>query len=250
MAGDCTPSTCPVEGGFLEYAPSLEGNAVVLAAYAALVPATLGLGYRHKTPTFSLLLTAGLLLQVVGFSARVIMHQNVAGIAYFAVSMAGTLLGSAFILSALLSVLPHIVRLYGSGITRASPKRVAALSAFLMSIAAALELTGSVLLSLGRHPLVCPSAHRTGTLTTVTCRGLTWLPGRLDHHWWPLRPDSCHHLLPSHAHLDPVLPGRPRRAVRPQVLGCLPIGQVQAFLGWYDRHPRQVQATTKSLDMH
>lgn len=159
MAGDCTSaSDCPVSGGFLSYSPSKEGNAVVLAAFATLIPATLFLGYRHKTPAFALLLTTGLLLQVLGFSARIILHGNVADRAHFALFLAGTTLGSTFIAAAIFSILPHAISVYGTRAYRTRPKHVAIASGSLILVIAALEAAGSILVpfqgatSVSTHP--------------------------------------------------------------------------------------------------
>lgn len=119
---------------------------VVLAAFAALIPVTLVLGYRHKTPAFAFLLTTGLLLQVVGFSARVILRDNVADKTHFALFLAGTTLGSSFVAAAIFTVLPHAISVYGTKACGTKPKHVAIASAALVLVIVILEVAGAILI--------------------------------------------------------------------------------------------------------
>ncbi|KAH6690489.1 hypothetical protein F5X68DRAFT_203090 [Plectosphaerella plurivora] len=146
MAGSCFPNDCPVPGGFLRYQPSKEGNAVILAAFAALIPVTLGLGYRFRAPTFALLLTAGLLMEVVGFSARVLMHNSLADTTYFTLFLVGTALGPTLVAAAVFSILPHALTIYGKHVCPVRPRQVAFASASLVVIVGLLEVVGSVLI--------------------------------------------------------------------------------------------------------
>jgi hypothetical protein len=147
MADDCSSSDCPVPGGFLRYQPSTEGNAVILAAFALLIPVTLGIGYRFRTPTFALLLTAGLLLEVLGFSARVLLHDSLADRTYFALFLAGTVLGPTLVAAAVFSILPHALSIYGRHACPVGPRLVAVSSASLVAVIVLLEVTGSILIS-------------------------------------------------------------------------------------------------------
>lgn len=159
MAGDCSSSDCPVAGGFLTYTPSREGNVVVLAAFAALIPVTLVLGYRHKTPAFAFLLTTGLLLQVVGFSARVILRDNVADKTHFALFLAGTTLGSSFVAAAIFTVLPHAISVYGTKACGTKPKHVAIASAALVLVIVILEVAGAILIPFQTGAAVSTQYH-------------------------------------------------------------------------------------------
>lgn len=56
----------------MEY--SLEGNAFFIAAFAVLLPPQIYFGIRHKTWGFLFGMFSGLLLEVIGYIARVQMH--------------------------------------------------------------------------------------------------------------------------------------------------------------------------------
>ncbi|KAJ6443381.1 RTA-like protein [Purpureocillium lavendulum] len=66
MAGHCGIS-CPVDGGYYSYSPSVAGNAILLAVFSLLVPVTLYMGYLFRTPLFSAAVATGILFDVVGF---------------------------------------------------------------------------------------------------------------------------------------------------------------------------------------
>lgn len=53
---------------------NLGGNAFYLASYAALLPPQVYLGFRYRTWGFLFGMFSGLLLEVIGYTARVQMH--------------------------------------------------------------------------------------------------------------------------------------------------------------------------------
>lgn len=116
-AADCTAATCPVEEGFFSAPPSLEGAAFMLAAFAALIPINLWVGARCKTTTYTLLLVAGLVLEVLGYVGMLLLRSDAASKSYFVLLLLGTLIGSTFITAAVYTVLPHILGLYGSDVS-------------------------------------------------------------------------------------------------------------------------------------
>jgi len=146
MAGDCG-TACPVESGFYAYDPSIGGNAVLLAAYALLIPAVLYPGFRFSTLTFSIILVIGLILDVVGFVGRILLHGAPDRQDFFIVSLLGTVLGPTFITGAMVLTLPHTLSLCGE---RVSPLRrlLASISLFISTAGAAvLQLVGIVYVS-------------------------------------------------------------------------------------------------------
>ncbi|KAM0335870.1 hypothetical protein ACHAQA_000920 [Verticillium albo-atrum] len=144
MAGDCTPDSCPVGRGFLDYRPTQPGNAVLLAAFALLVPVTLVLGYRYKTPVFASTLTTGLLLQVLGYAGRLLLYGNVANKTYFALFLLGTVLGSTFIAASIFIILPHAISVYGARASSIRPKHIGIVLSSVVFVAAIVEIIGTV----------------------------------------------------------------------------------------------------------
>lgn len=89
----------------------------MLAAFATLVPVNLWVGARTRTTTYSLSLSTGLLLEVLGYSGRLLLRNNLASKSYFVLSLFGTAAGPTLITAAVYTILPHILALYGSDLS-------------------------------------------------------------------------------------------------------------------------------------
>ncbi|EEY18175.1 conserved hypothetical protein [Verticillium alfalfae VaMs.102] len=119
-------------------------NSVFLAGFALLVPVTLALGYRFKTPIFASILTTGLLLEVLGFAGRLLLFDNVANKTYFALFLLGTVLGSTFIAASIFIILPHALSVYGARASSVQPKHIALVLSAVALVAAIVEIIGTV----------------------------------------------------------------------------------------------------------
>lgn len=97
--------------------PSLEGAAIILAAFALLVPINLWTGARNRTTAYSLTLITGLLLEIMGYVGRLLLRSNLASKPYFVLFLLGTIMGPTFITSAVYMMLPHVMALYGSDLS-------------------------------------------------------------------------------------------------------------------------------------
>lgn len=76
VQNDCTLETCLIELAKVLYDPSLGGSAVYLTIFAVLVPIQAYFGIRHCTWSFFGVVTAGLILEIVGYVARIQLHFN------------------------------------------------------------------------------------------------------------------------------------------------------------------------------
>lgn len=72
----CTVSTCPASFRQIQYTPSLAGNAFYLAIFCLILVAQLFLGIRYKTWGFLAGMVGGLALEILGYLARVKLHDN------------------------------------------------------------------------------------------------------------------------------------------------------------------------------
>lgn len=116
-AGDCTLVTCPVEEGWFSSPPPIEGTAFMLAAFAALVPINLWVGARNRTAVYSLSMSIGLLLEVMGNTGKILIRNDLASKSYFVLSLLGTAAGPTLITAAIYTILPHILAIYGSDLS-------------------------------------------------------------------------------------------------------------------------------------
>lgn len=101
MTADCD-SACP----YYDYDPSIAGNAILLAAYSILIPAVFYPGLRISTLAFSIILVAGLALDVIGFVGRLLLSRSPDGQDYFTISLIGTILGPTLITCAVILTFP------------------------------------------------------------------------------------------------------------------------------------------------
>jgi hypothetical protein len=60
----------------VEYLPTLPGNAVYAAAFGLLLLAQIGLGIKYQTWGFMVGMICGLVLEVVGYAGRIMLHGN------------------------------------------------------------------------------------------------------------------------------------------------------------------------------
>lgn len=73
---NCTVGTCPLSCAQVRYLPTLAGNAVYAAAFGLLLILQLVLGVKYKTWGFMVGMVCGLMLEVVGYSGRIVLHDN------------------------------------------------------------------------------------------------------------------------------------------------------------------------------
>lgn len=73
----CTPQICPLTYANLNYVPSFAGNLAYLVIFAVLILAQVILGLRFRTWGFLVGFFCGLLLEILGYAARIMLHDDV-----------------------------------------------------------------------------------------------------------------------------------------------------------------------------
>ena len=81
----CTLDTCPIQDAFVEYIPSLAGNATYLSIFAILWCAQMYQGIRHRTWGFLTGMAVGGLLEIAGYLGRILLHSDPFNFNYFLV---------------------------------------------------------------------------------------------------------------------------------------------------------------------
>ena len=72
----CSLQTCSLKYGEVQYDPSFAANVAYTAMFAILLLAHLVLGISYRTWGFLVGMACGLALEVVGYAARIGMHNN------------------------------------------------------------------------------------------------------------------------------------------------------------------------------
>ncbi|KAI9876974.1 MAG: hypothetical protein M1830_005130 [Pleopsidium flavum] len=118
----CTLQTCSLLQAHFRYLPSLFGNALFLAIFAVLVVPQVALGIKYKTWGFMVAMLGGLILEVIGYTARVQMHSNPFSQDPFLMYIVTLTIGPAFFAAAIYLCLGRIVMVFGEQISRFRPR--------------------------------------------------------------------------------------------------------------------------------
>ncbi|EFQ30569.1 RTA1 like protein [Colletotrichum graminicola] len=119
----CTLDTCSVkEWGFVHYRPTIAGNALFLAIMAVIAVYQIYLGIRLKTKSFMIAICLGLLTEIAGYVARVLLNGNPFSRDYFLWYLITLTIGPVFIAAAIYLTLGRIVVVHGAFISRIKPR--------------------------------------------------------------------------------------------------------------------------------
>ncbi|KAI9167546.1 Efflux pump himE [Paramyrothecium foliicola] len=135
---------CPVDGGFYSYIPNVAGNAVCAGAFGILMPLLVFQGLRSRTLNFTTSLVVGIVLEILGFVARILLRQNRQDKLFFTLSLLGTLIGPAFMSAAIFVIMPHILRVYGDRLSPVKPMIAGVILSSLVIGAVILQVVGIV----------------------------------------------------------------------------------------------------------
>ena len=80
---DCALEICPIEDAYIHYQPTIAGNSVYLALFGVLLIAQAILAPVYRTWGFSGSMVAGLVLEVLGYVARILFHDDPFNFDYF-----------------------------------------------------------------------------------------------------------------------------------------------------------------------
>ena len=72
----CTFQTCPLSLANFDYVPTLGGNVLYATIFGMALIAQLFFTIRYKTWGYGVAMFGGLLLEIIGYAARIQMHFN------------------------------------------------------------------------------------------------------------------------------------------------------------------------------
>ncbi|MCJ1389688.1 hypothetical protein MMC18_002545 [Xylographa bjoerkii] len=119
---DCTLSICPIAYAQVHYDPSLAGNALYLAIFVVLLMIHIFFGIRYRTWGFFGSLFGGLLLEIIGYVARVQMHFNPFLSNPFLIYIICLTIAPVFLTAAIYLCLARIIVVYGKQYARFAPR--------------------------------------------------------------------------------------------------------------------------------
>ncbi|GMG37862.1 unnamed protein product [Aspergillus oryzae var. brunneus] len=123
---DCTLATCPIDLAYINYQPNIPANVLFLVIFGLLLAAQITLGTWFRAWTYMGAMTAGLILEILGYIGRLMMHSNPFDF-------------NAFLL---------IVIVYGEDISRIRPRTYTILFVTCDIIALVLQAAGGAITSI------------------------------------------------------------------------------------------------------
>jgi len=70
----CTPKLCSLDYAVLRYVPTYSGNLALTSIFGAFLVAQIIFWVFYRTHSFTIAMSCGLILEIVGYCARVQMH--------------------------------------------------------------------------------------------------------------------------------------------------------------------------------
>ncbi|EHL01200.1 putative Sphingoid long-chain base transporter RSB1 [Glarea lozoyensis 74030] len=104
------------------YLPTIPGNAIFAGLFGLFIIVQLFLGIKHKTWGFMTALCMGLVLECVGYIARVLMHDDPFNGDWFLMSLVVLTIAPAFITAGVYLCLARIISVYGEHLSRFKPR--------------------------------------------------------------------------------------------------------------------------------
>ncbi|KAH6873404.1 RTA1 like protein-domain-containing protein [Thelonectria olida] len=118
----CTLETCDLTLASFLYIPTLPGNASYAAIFGVLTIGQLYLGIRHKTWGYMAAMVLGLVLEIIGYVARVMLHNSPFNDDNFLMYLITLTIAPAFLSAAIYLCLSRIVVVYGAHLSRFKPR--------------------------------------------------------------------------------------------------------------------------------
>ncbi|KAL2813838.1 RTA1 like protein-domain-containing protein [Aspergillus granulosus] len=166
---ECTLETCSIEDAYIRYQPSVPGNAIYIALFGTLLVVQVIQTPLYRMWGFSLSMIAGLFLEVLGYSARILFHDDPFSFDWFLMNLISLSLGPVFFCAALYFLLGRIVVVYhGEDISRLRPKMYAVFFVSCDAIALVMQSAGGAITSMAED------ADMTAVGTNVMIAGLAF----------------------------------------------------------------------------
>ncbi|ERF75848.1 hypothetical protein EPUS_01214 [Endocarpon pusillum Z07020] len=118
----CTIDTCPLELASIEYIPTLPGNALYVSLFALCLLVQLYFGIRYRTWGFLAGMIGGLVLEILGYVARIQIHFNPFREDPFLMYIVCLTIGPAFLAASIYLTLSRIITVYSPTLSRFQPR--------------------------------------------------------------------------------------------------------------------------------
>ncbi|KAK4939458.1 phospholipid-translocating ATPase rsb1 [Elasticomyces elasticus] len=117
----CTFQTCPLSLAHVGYDPNLAGNVLYIAIFALALAAQVLFAIKYRIWGYGIAMFGGLLLEIVGYVARVQMHYHPFAKTPFLMYLVCLTMGPAFLSAAIYLCISRIVVVYSESVSRFRP---------------------------------------------------------------------------------------------------------------------------------
>lgn len=145
---NCTLDTCPIDLAYINYQPNLAANILFLAIFGLFLVGQLAIGSWYRTWTYMIPMSAGLILEVLGYLGRIMMHSNPFEFNAFLLYLIPLTIAPAFFTAAIYICLGRIVIVYGEDISRIRPRTYTIIFVTCDLIALILQAAGGAITSI------------------------------------------------------------------------------------------------------
>ncbi|KAA8565409.1 hypothetical protein MFRU_071g00040 [Monilinia fructicola] len=146
----CTLDTCDLSLASFEYLPTVAGNTIYAVIFGILLFAQLGLGIKFKTWGYMVAVIFGLILEIVGYIGRILLHYSPFDDNNFLMYLICLTIAPAFLTAAVYLCLSRIVIIYGQEISRFKPGTYTIIFCTCDVISLLLQAIGGAIASLGK----------------------------------------------------------------------------------------------------
>ncbi|KAJ3180698.1 hypothetical protein HDU87_001811 [Geranomyces variabilis] len=146
-SSECTLDTCDLSQANLDYVPTLAGNSIYFAIFAALLVFQIGAGIKYRTWGFMVAMMGGLILECLGYIGRLMLHSNPFNFNSFILYIVCLTIGPAFLSACIYLSLGKIISVQGPHLSRLSPRMYTYLFVGFDFISLVLQSLGGALAS-------------------------------------------------------------------------------------------------------
>ncbi|KAI4211624.1 MAG: hypothetical protein LQ351_005665 [Letrouitia transgressa] len=118
---NCKVGTCPLDLASIDYVPSLPGNIIFLAIFAIVLIIQVPFGIRYRTWSFLAGIIGGQVLEILGYVARVQMHDNPFKSDPFLLYIVTLTIAPCFLTASIYVCLSRVITVYGTDKARFTP---------------------------------------------------------------------------------------------------------------------------------
>ncbi|KAL2073396.1 hypothetical protein VTL71DRAFT_10720 [Oculimacula yallundae] len=118
----CTFETCDLSLASFLYIPTLPGNAIFAAIFGIYLVVQIYLGIKHKTWGYMTSMVIGLLLEIIGYVGRILLHNDPFNNNNFLIYLVTLTIAPALLSASIYLCLARIVNIYGENLSRFKPR--------------------------------------------------------------------------------------------------------------------------------